>query len=191
MKWTRSRHCRFLETLSGSRRCAGCFSYSRLSPFAFRNNFPSYSDIVSTFTSLEFAEILQSYGIQHAKASTGHPQSNGLCERKNRTEAEVISPCFGEFHYLGETLAPIIVVWTLAVRRPQRWARSNWCMVVFQWRQKKHTSLDSTARLATKSDLVSKGFGDWLLDGRGRRSLRSRNTKTKDKHKSSYSRSLA
>ena len=56
------------------------------------------TDIGSMFASSEFAETLQCYGIQHAKSSMGHPQSNGLCGRNIRTVAEVISACVDEFH---------------------------------------------------------------------------------------------
>ncbi len=56
------------------------------------------TDIGSTFTSSEFANILGFHHIEHARTSAGHPQTNGLCERINRTIAQVLTGRVADRH---------------------------------------------------------------------------------------------
>ena len=62
------------------------------------------SDRGSAFTSQQFAEAMRKWSIRHTLATTERPQTNGLCERANRTLVDVLRCYIGEDQGSWETL---------------------------------------------------------------------------------------
>ena len=67
------------------------------------------SDRGSAFTSHRFAAIMDKWRVRHTLATTEHPQTNGLCERANRTLVNVLR-CYLDGGQNGwEELLPRVV----------------------------------------------------------------------------------
>ena len=88
------------------------------------------SDRGSAFTSHRFAAIMDKWRVRHTLATTEHPQTNGLCERANRTPVgkttKLLPRYTGPYQVVRRVCPTTYLVEDIpARRRRRRWTRFN------------------------------------------------------------------